>query len=164
MTRHSFSMQEQTMAMAQRTIHPDDLQDSFIKRFSARFAPGAVVVHAARTADETPTTVASRLAELGFSTGQQCALPDVVLYDIEKHWLVLAQIAGSSPPMTQERVAELREALAGSDAAFTFVSAFADFDSWGKWVDQIAWQTEVWLAEAPDHMIHFNGERLLHAH
>jgi hypothetical protein len=25
----------------------------------------------------------------------------------------------------------------------------------------IAWESEVWIAEDPDHMIHFNGERFL---
>lgn len=28
----------------------------------------------------------------------------------------------------------------------------------------IAWETEVWIADNPDHMIHFNGDRFLGPH
>jgi adenine-specific DNA-methyltransferase len=30
-----------------------------------------------------------------------------------------------------------------------------------SFITQISWETEVWVAEAPDHLIHFNGERFL---
>jgi hypothetical protein len=30
-----------------------------------------------------------------------------------------------------------------------------------EYLPAISWETEVWTAEAPDHLIHFNGERFL---
>jgi len=30
-----------------------------------------------------------------------------------------------------------------------------------KYLSTIAWETEAWCSEAPDHLIHFNGERFL---
>ena len=30
-----------------------------------------------------------------------------------------------------------------------------------KYLDDISWETEVWVAESPTHLIHFNGERFL---
>jgi hypothetical protein len=33
-----------------------------------------------------------------------------------------------------------------------------------SFVSQISWESEVWIAEDPDHMIHFNGERFLGAY
>jgi hypothetical protein len=29
------------------------------------------------------------------------------------------------------------------------------------YLDKISWETEVWVADSPTHMIHFNGERFL---
>jgi BsuBI/PstI restriction endonuclease domain len=28
-------------------------------------------------------------------------------------------------------------------------------------LDEISWETEVWVADSPAHLIHFNGERFL---
>ena len=33
-----------------------------------------------------------------------------------------------------------------------------------KYLPEISWETEVWFAESPSHMIHFNGERFLGPH
>ncbi len=30
-----------------------------------------------------------------------------------------------------------------------------------RYLGEIAWETEVWVADAPTHLIHFNGERFL---
>jgi hypothetical protein len=30
-----------------------------------------------------------------------------------------------------------------------------------RYLGEIAWETEVWVADAPSHLIHFNGERFL---
>ncbi|HLE39935.1 MAG TPA: BsuBI/PstI family type II restriction endonuclease, partial [Nitrospirota bacterium] len=42
-----------------------------------------------------------------------------------------------------------------------YVSAFPDFSEFHKHVGKIAWETEVWIAEFPDHMIHYNGDKFL---
>lgn len=30
-----------------------------------------------------------------------------------------------------------------------------------KYIDKIAWESEVWCADRPSHTIHYNGERFL---
>jgi hypothetical protein len=30
-----------------------------------------------------------------------------------------------------------------------------------KYLNDISWETEVWVADSPTHLIHFNGERFL---
>jgi len=45
-----------------------------------------------------------------------------------------------------------------------FVTAFLDRKAMVKHLNQISWETEVWIADAPDHLIHFNGERFLGPH
>lgn len=49
------------------------------------------------------------------------------------------------------------------DASFgiIYVTAFSDFRAFNKFSGQIAWDAEVWLAAAPDHMIHLNGDRFM---
>jgi hypothetical protein len=56
---------------------------------------------------------------------------------------------------------ELRRLFAGSKAGLVFVTAFEDRRTMRTFLPQISWETEVWIAEDPDHLIHFNGERFL---
>jgi hypothetical protein len=41
------------------------------------------------------------------------------------------------------------------------VTAFETRRSMQSFLSQLAWESEVWIAEDPDHMIHFNGEHFL---
>ena len=45
-----------------------------------------------------------------------------------------------------------------------FITAFLDLKTYKKFCDQIAWETDVWIAENPDHMIHLNGDRFMGPH
>jgi type II restriction enzyme len=56
---------------------------------------------------------------------------------------------------------ELDNMLSQCAAGKVYVSAFPDFAEFRKHMKEIAWETEVWIAEFPDHMIHYNGERFL---
>ena len=46
-------------------------------------------------------------------------------------------------------------------AGIIYVTAFQNFQTYKKFANQIAWETEIWIAEQPDHMIHLNGDRFL---
>ena len=63
--------------------------------------------------------------------------------------------------MTPKRVVELEAMFAVSSAGRVYVSAFPDLAEFRKHLKQIAWETEVWIAEIPEHLIHFNGDRFL---
>lgn len=54
----------------------------------------------------------------------------------------------------------MREGRIGS-ARKVYVSAFPDFTEFKKHSTNIAWETEIWLVDFPEHMIHFNGDRLV---
>jgi hypothetical protein len=56
---------------------------------------------------------------------------------------------------------ELKDLFAGCKSGLVFVTAFASRDSMRSFLTQISWETEVWVAEDPDHLIHFDGERFL---
>jgi hypothetical protein len=67
----------------------------------------------------------------------------------------------SAGPVDGKRRKELKELFAGCKAGLVFVTAFSTRDVMRTFLTQISWETEVWVAEAPEHLIHFNGERFL---
>jgi adenine-specific DNA-methyltransferase len=63
-----------------------------------------------------------------------------------------------SAPKTHDELARL---FARSSAGLVYVTAFPNRAIMGRYLGEIAWETEVWVADAPSHLIHFNGERFL---
>jgi type II restriction enzyme len=51
--------------------------------------------------------------------------------------------------------------FASASAGLVFVTAFLSRRDLVKYVHDIAWETEVWVADAPTHLIHFDGIRFL---
>ncbi|MEK6681412.1 MAG: BsuBI/PstI family type II restriction endonuclease [Nitrospirota bacterium] len=88
-------------------------------------------------------------------------MPDVVVHHVEKNWLVLIEVVTSHGPVNPKRRQELKKLFAGSKAGIVYVTAFLDRRTMMKYLDEISWETEVWIAETPTHLIHFNGERFL---
>ena len=80
---------------------------------------------------------------------------------IKKVWLLLVEAVTTHGPVDAKRRRELTKLFSGSKIGLVFVTAFLDRKNYAKYVNEIAWETEVWIAEAPDHLIHFNGERFL---
>ena len=64
-------------------------------------------------------------------------------------------------PVGGKRRKELKDLFAGCKAGLVFVTAFENRRTMQTFVSHIAWESEVWIADDPDHMIHFNGERFL---
>jgi hypothetical protein len=67
----------------------------------------------------------------------------------------------SHGPVTPKRQVELDDMLKDCPAGLIYVSAFPDFITFRNFLTEIAWETEVWLSELPDHMIHYNGDRFM---
>jgi hypothetical protein len=88
-------------------------------------------------------------------------MPDVVLYDPDRNWLILVEAVTSHGPVDAKRHAELTSLFAGSKAGLVFVTAFPTRSVMGRYLGEIAWESEVWVADAPSHLIHFNGIRFL---
>ena len=137
------------------------LQAQVVMDFGPRFAPGATLLYLGDAADKLLHLDMEKLAELGVPITEHDKLPDVVLYDEERNWLFLVEAVTSHGPVNPKRVEELESTLEDCAATRVYVSAFPDFRQFKQHVDKIAWETEVWLAEIPDHLIHFNGDKFL---
>lgn len=88
-------------------------------------------------------------------------MPDVVLYREDKDWLYFIESVTSVGPMNNKRIVELQELTKNVKSGKIFVTAFLDFKTFKKFSESLAWDTEVWMADMPDHMIHLNGDRFL---
>ncbi|OAJ47933.1 restriction endonuclease [Pseudomonas marginalis] len=135
-----------------------------VTEFGPRFAPGAEVIYLGDTGAKEDFFDKTRLAELGVVVDRKGKLPDVVLYWPERNWLLLIESVTSHGPVDGKRHSELAKLFSESTAGLVYVSAFPDRKTMVKYLSVLAWETEVWVADAPTHMIHFNGDRFLGPH
>ena len=132
-----------------------------IDEFAPRFAPGSVLIYAGDTGEKMGYFDREQLAALGVSVDNHGKMPDVVIHDIKRNWLLLIESVTSHGPIDGKRHHELSTLFAGSNAGLVFVTAFPTRAVMARYLAGIAWESEVWVAEAPTHLIHFNGVRFL---
>jgi adenine-specific DNA-methyltransferase len=137
------------------------LQVAVIEEFGPRFAPGAAVLYLGDTARKHVIYERDELARIGVPITEHDKLPDVVLYDPGKDWLFLIEAVTSHGPVSPKRHREIEALLSGCQARRIYVTAFLSIGGFRKYAADIAWETEVWIAATPDHMIHFNGPKFL---
>ena len=138
-----------------------ELIRAIIEDFGARFVPGGVLIYAGDTGKKWGYFDAVLLAKLGVNVDAHGKMPDVVLHYPERNWLLLIESVTSHGPVDGKRHAELARLFASSTAGLVYVTAFPNRAIMGRYLGEIAWETEVWVADAPSHLIHFNGERFL---
>jgi hypothetical protein len=146
------------------TLSPGDhseLIKSIIEQFGPRFVPGAHLIYAGDTGQKVGCFDHVALARLGVTVDQHGKMPDVVLYDPTRDWMILAEAVTSHGPVDGKRHGELSALFANATPGLVYVSAFPDRATMRKYLADIAWETEVWAADAPTHLIHFNGVRFL---
>ena len=137
------------------------LVKKIIDDFCSHFTPGAHVIYIGDTAKKWAYFDSDALSALGVKIEEHGKMPDVVVHYVEKNWLVLIEAVTSHGPVDPKRRKELKDLFAGSTIGLVFVTAFLDRRIMMKYLNDISWQTEVWLADSPTHLIHFNGERFL---
>jgi len=146
------------------TISPggqNPLIKAVIEEFCPCFVPGGTVVYIGDAEDKFLHLDADYLRRLGVEIPAPSKMPDVVVHDTERNWLLLIEAVTSAGPVDGKRRKELKALFAGCKAGLVFVTAFSTRDTMRSFLTQISWETEVWVAEDPEHMIHFNGERFL---
>jgi BsuBI/PstI restriction endonuclease domain/BsuBI/PstI restriction endonuclease HTH domain len=134
---------------------------AIIERFCPAFAPGGVVIYIGDTENKFVHLETAGLTALGVTLNSAAKIPDVIVHYPAKNWLLLIEAVTSAGPVDGKRRKELKDLFAGCNAGLVFVTAFENRRTMQSFISQIAWESEVWIAEDPDHMIHFNGERFL---
>lgn len=138
-----------------------ELIRAIVEDFAQRFAPGSTLVYVGDTGDKWGYYDAALLAELGVTIDPHGKMPDVVLHYTAKNWLILVESVTSHGPVDGKRRDELANLFAESSAGLVYVTAFPNRALAARYLGEIAWETEVWVADAPSHLIHFNGVRFL---
>lgn len=139
----------------------NELQKQIIEEFAPRFAHNTECLYLGDTAKKDLLINKEKLSKLGFGISIHDKMPDVVLYSKDKNWIYFIEAVTSTGPMDYKRVIEINKLTENVDAGKIFVTAFLDFKTFKKFAVDLAWDTEVWIADSPDHLIHFNGDRFL---
>lgn len=139
----------------------NELQKAIIEDFASRFAPNAKCLYVGDTIEKDLVKEVEMLSKLGFEITLHDKMPDVVLYSEDKDWLYFIEAVTSVGPMNPKRIKEIEEMTKNVSAGRVYVTAFLDFKTFKKFSEELAWETEVWIADMPDHMIHLNGDKFL---
>jgi len=146
------------------TISPggqNPLIKTVIEQFCPRFVPGGMVLYIGDAEDKFLHLDADYLQRLGVVIPAPAKMPDIAVHDTKRNWLLLIEVVTSAGPVDGKRRKELKDLFAGCKAGLVFVTTFATREVMRSFLTQISWETEVWVAEDPEHLIHFNGERFL---
>ena len=139
----------------------NQLQKAIIEEFAPRFAPHSECLYVGDTIQKDMVKDIDKLSQLGFEITLHDKMPDVVLYREDKNWVYFVESVTSVGPMDPKRILGIESMTSKVTAGKIYVTAFLDFQTFKKFSEQLAWETEVWIADMPDHMIHLNGDKFL---
>ena len=142
----------------------NQLQKAIIESFLAIFGKGCEVLYVGDTKEKLLHKEGEKLNELGFFDLEHDELPDVIAYNKEKNLLFLIEAFHCTGQWDKTRLYKVKQKLSKCTADLIFVSAFETIDQFRTKSNDIAWETEVWIADIPEHMIHFNGWKFLEVH
>lgn len=165
-----YSSKKRMQKMPVRINHQDftfspgkhnQLQKVIIEEFAPRFAPNSECLYVGDTIQKDLVKNIEKLSALGFQITLHDKMPDVVLYNEDRDWIYFIESVTSVGPMDPKRIVEIESMTRNVTAGKIYITAFLDFATFKKFSEQLAWETEVWIADMPDHMIHLNGDKFL---
>lgn len=139
----------------------NEVQAAVVEEFAPRFAPGGKLLYIGDTDDKDLYVNTAEMEVLKLPITEHSKLPDIIISDEQRGWLFLVEVVTSHGPVSAKRVVELEDFTKDCPFGIVYVTAFPNAKEFKKYVDNIAWETEVWLSDTPDHMIHFNGDRFI---
>lgn len=139
----------------------NELQRAVLEEFVPRFIKDAIVIYLGDTANKHAWIDNEKMKELGIPLTEHDKLPDIVIFSPKKNWIFLIEAVTSHGPISPKRHEELTKMFKDCQCGKIFVTAFLNYTDFKKYAVEIVWESEVWIAEAPDHMIHYNGEKFL---
>lgn len=139
----------------------NEVQAAVIHFFASRFAKGGQVIYLGDTANKELFIDKALLTKLKIPIDKHSKLPDIIIYNEKQDWLYLIEAVTSHGPISPKRIVELEELLLANNSGKIYVTAFPSMEEFRKHSMNIAWETEVWIMDIPDHLIHFNGDKFI---
>ena len=149
---------------AKSTRSPSSLVHAVLNDFRDHFAPRSTIVHAGEVRNGRARSNRKAFAQIGIGIMLEAELPDVILLDPEARRLFLVEAVTSHGPVSALRRRQLAEIFDAVTLGIVYVTAFESRAALAPYLDEISWETEVWVADAPTHLIHFDGNRFLGPH
>ena len=137
------------------------LIEKIITEFAPRFTPGGRLIYVGDTDEKFAHFDKSIFANLGITIDSHGKMPDVIIYFTANNWLILIEAVTSHGPINPKRKKELETLFKSSKIPLVMVTAFLSRKAMVGYLTEIAWETDVWVAEDVTHLIHFNGQHLL---
>lgn len=132
-----------------------------IEEFCERFVPGGNVWYIGDADEKFAVHDDGAFERAGIHIPHHGKMPDVIVEHVDKPWLVVVEAVTSHGPIDLKRRAELDQLLHSPRLGLVYVTAFEDRATFRQYVADIAWETEVWIAAEPDHLVHFDGSKFL---
>lgn len=137
----------------------NEAQIKVLKEFAPRFIRNAELLYLGDTAEKGFYKKPEKLQEFGISFDEHDKIPDIIFVDSVRKWMYLIEVVTSHGPISPKRLIELEECFKSCPLGKIFVTVFPSRAEFKKYISEIAWETEVWIAEEPEHLIHFNGDK-----
>ena len=125
-------------------------------KFRRRFAPGSEVLWVSEQRSRLVRLGHSRRNLLELPLPEGIDLPNIVLLQRKLSRMFLVEVIGAGGLLNSTRCAELRRGLRGFRLKLVFITASASRSELRDRLHEIAWQTHVWIANEPNHIIHFD--------
>ncbi len=142
----------------------NELQGLVLTVFRQRFCPDATVLYVGDTSNKLLHVNAKMAADLRIRISKHDKLPDIIMFDAKKRELLIVEVVTSHGPVSRKRFIELEEWISGCAVDRIYVSAFPDFTEFKRHLDDLAWDTEAWIAQEPSHLVHYNGPKFCSRH
>ncbi|MFC2496456.1 MAG: BsuBI/PstI family type II restriction endonuclease [Scardovia wiggsiae] len=134
---------------------------SIVEEMLPRFAPSCNVIFIDDT-DHKHGIVDTMLADkLNITLQAREKAPDVIAWDSKRDWLFLVEAASTHGPIDITRKIELHHLFANQWDKVVLISCFPNRRIMQKYLSLLAWETEAWCSDSPDHMVHLNGSRFM---
>lgn len=137
------------------------LQKRILEDFAPRFAPNSQCLYLGDSTERDLYKNERMLNELNFDITLHEKMPDIVLYRSDKNWLYFIEAVTSVGPFSPKRIIEIENMTKNVKSGKIYITAFPDISTYKKFVVDLAWETEIWIADNPDHMIHMNGNKFM---
>ncbi|WGV23163.1 BsuBI/PstI family type II restriction endonuclease [Halotia branconii] len=137
------------------------LVEKIINEFAPRFTPGGKLIYVGDTDKKFAHFDESALQELGVTIDVHGKMPDVIIHFTANNWLVLIEAVTSHGSINPKRKQELETLFKATRLPLVMVTTFLSRKAMVEYLPEIAWETDVWVAEDATHLIHFNGQHLL---
>lgn len=139
----------------------NSLQRLVLEDFRKNFAPNTKIVYIGDTSNKMLYKNEKILKKLNLTLSEHDKLPDIILYDEEKNWLYLIEAVTSHGPIDEKRLKQLQNKFSKINTGKIYITAFLNKKDFRKFSEDLAWETEIWIAEEPKHLIHFNGDKFI---